>query len=73
MKTITVGQFLTDQEIAKAIKIFREDHSNFHERVRTEIIEPNIGRINAALGQDNDARYLTYAVEYAMTAYSRRR
>lgn len=37
------------------------------ERVDAEVIAPALSAINARLGQENDARYLAYAVVYAIT------
>jgi hypothetical protein len=59
-KTMTLPDFLTANEIALAVTL--KDRV----LVRDEIIKPNMTRINAALGQENDADYLAYAVEYVM-------
>jgi hypothetical protein len=61
MRTVTLGDFLTDDEIAEAARL--RDHA----KILEQIIAPNLERINAALGQENDARYLAYAIEYAVT------
>jgi hypothetical protein len=61
MRTITLGDFLTDDEIAKAVRL------GDHAKILDQIVAPNMERINAALGQENDARYLAYAIEYAVT------
>lgn len=64
MKHISIGEFLTEDEIAhvKAVWERAEDTSQFVAIVQREVIEPNMARINATLGQENDARYLAYAV-----------
>ena len=60
MKTMNLGDILTDDEINRAILLRnRKD-------VRDQLIRPNMGRINASLGQENDADYLSFAVEYVM-------
>ena len=66
MKTMTLGQFLTRDEIDQCWKLWRtlEGTGRFASTVAKDIIEPNLARINAALGQENDARYLAYGVEY---------
>lgn len=64
MKQITLGQFLSDGEIQQALDIWKNDRPNFHKRVRDEILVPNMARINTALGQENDADYLAYAMAY---------
>jgi hypothetical protein len=65
IKTITLQQFLTPGEIARARALWRElkDTDRFVPAVAREIIGPQLARINAALGQDNNPRYLAYAVE----------
>lgn len=66
MKQVRISDFLTDDEIRRALKLYREDQPHFHERVLREIINPNMERINKALGQENDPTYLAYAVEFAI-------
>lgn len=65
---ITIDQFLTPAEIEKACRLYSElkDTGTYAKTIETEIIEPNIERINQALGQENHAGYLAYAVEYVM-------
>lgn len=62
----TIGDFLTDEEIAAAIRLYRASPASFHGQCRDRIIKPNLDRINAALGQENDPDYLTYCVEFAL-------
>jgi hypothetical protein len=59
-KTMTLPDFLTPNEINLAVTL--KDRV----LVRDEIIKPNMERINTSLGQENDADYLAYAVEYVM-------
>jgi len=68
MKQITIDQFLTTTEIKRAIALYKTlgGTGKFAATVDTEIITPNMQRINTALGQENDSRYLAYAVEFAM-------
>lgn len=65
-KTATIGDFLTDEEILLAAKIYREDPEGSHKEIKARIIVPNLERINKSLGQDNDPDYLTFAVEFAL-------
>ena len=65
-RNVTIGEFLTVEEIDKAEEIWKNDRKNFHKRVINEIIQPNIARINKALGQQNNPDYLAYAVEYVL-------
>ena len=66
MKSITIADFLTEAEISQAVRMWTEDPRTFHKRVLTEILEPNMARINKALGQENDASYLAYMLEYVI-------
>lgn len=62
---MTIDQFLTPAEINRALRLYRTARpGTFAATLDAEIITPNLARINAALGQENDARYLAYAVEY---------
>lgn len=54
---MSLGDFLTNGEIKRCIgkqKPWITEH----------IIKPNLERINKTLGQENDADYLSYLVEY---------
>ena len=62
--TTRATEFLTPAEIKKAIKLYRIANGSFHQRCMDEIIKPVITRINKALGQENDPRWLAYAVEF---------
>lgn len=65
-KTVTIDMILTDAEISRAVYIFQNDPNNFHKRCVESLIKPNLERINASLGQENDPSYLAYMIEYAM-------
>jgi hypothetical protein len=69
MKMVAVADFLTPEEIERAIKLYRavDRPQYFAGRCRDEIIAPVIDRINEDLGQENDPSYLAYAVEYALS------
>jgi hypothetical protein len=69
MKHCTVGDILTDAEIERAKELYRQykNTGQFASKVCVELIEPNMARINKQLGQENDAKYLAYAVEYALS------
>ena len=66
MKHCTVGDILTDEEIERAKELYRQYRGTgqFASKVCAELIQPNMARINKNLGQENDAKYLAYAVEY---------
>lgn len=65
-RKMAITDFLTPEEIERAAALWNElkDTGRFAATVATEIIEPQMARINAALGQENDAKFLAYAVEY---------
>jgi hypothetical protein len=68
MKTVTLLEFLTKAQIAHACALY-EIHgaTNAVAQIQAQVIEPNMAAIAAKLGQENDARYLAYAVLYALT------
>jgi len=69
MKSCVITDFLTDNEIALAQALYRKYRGTgkFAKLVDAQIITPNIKRINAALGQANDPKYLAYAVEQLLS------
>jgi hypothetical protein len=70
-KGITIDQFLTVEELDKAWKLYQKAApGTFNKIVVPAIIEPVIERINTALGQQNDPRFLGYAVEYVFSRLS---
>lgn len=66
MKQIAITDFLTAAEIARAQALWRQlrGTGQFVAAVDAQIITPQMARINAALGQENNSRFLAYAVEY---------
>lgn len=67
-QTIKIGELFTEEELKAALKLYRKyQHGEFHERIVKEIVEPALPRINQVTGQENDARYWGYALEYALT------
>jgi len=68
---MTLDQFLTRTQIELAAKLYAE-HGDYDavEQIRTHVIEPNMVTINAKLGQENDPRYLAYAVVYVLSQLS---
>lgn len=74
MKMVSLGDFLTDEEIAQCIFVWGLWQKNINPQAKTyaevieqQIIAPNLERINKALGQENDPAYLAYMVEYVMS------
>lgn len=67
MKTARISDFLTGDEISQAIKLYKESApGTFATNCAERIISPNLTRINSSLGQENDPKYLAYAVEAAI-------
>ena len=61
MKTVTLPDFLTEQQIQKATELYPN-----REAIREQVIRPNMTEINRKLGQENDPDYLAYAVVYVI-------
>jgi hypothetical protein len=73
MKHFNIAQILTETEIDKAWQLYQSvPESLFAEAVDNQLIKPNMERINKALGQENDSRYLAYAVEFAFVTTANR-
>ena len=67
MKQVTMREFLTVEEVDKAVKLYTYHRPAFHNRCRDEVIKPVIDRINRDLGQENDPDYLVYAIEAVLS------
>ena len=67
MKIMTLPQFLTETQIADAIRLYEVHGMDATAKIQQQVIEPNMATINAKLGQENDARYLAYAVVYVLS------
>lgn len=69
MKHVTITDFLTEDEINIALQLFNDPKRSrpYAEVVCEQITRPNLERINKALGQENDPKYLAYMIEYVMT------
>ena len=60
MKTVKLGDILTDEEIQQAIDLADR------QAIEAQLVRPNMERINAALGQENDPTYMAFAIEYVL-------
>ena len=69
MHKITIDQLLTPAELARAVELYKAHAGTgrFAATLDAEIITPNIERMNKALGQPNNPRYLAYAVEFVLS------
>ena len=72
MKTVTLPQFLTEAQITQAAKLYAKYGMEAVAKIQARVIEPNLAAINAKLGQENDARYLAYAVVRVLAQAVRR-
>ena len=61
MKTVTLGDFLTASELKLITRLKNA------KAICDQVIQPNIERINKAIGQENDPMYLSYMCEYAVS------
>lgn len=70
---VTLADFLTEDQIGHAVKLYEAHGMDAVGKIRVEVIEPNMAAINAKLGQENDARYLAYAVVHACSQVDEQR
>ena len=64
--TVTIRDYLTDDEIRQGIEMFKTSSSNFARKFADEVISPVIQRINTKLGQQKDPLFLAYAVQFVI-------
>jgi hypothetical protein len=63
-----ITTFLTPAEIKRAMALYKASSpGTFAAALDKEIITPNLARINKAMGQENNSRYLAYVVEYVLS------
>lgn len=63
MTTVTIRDFLTSEEVNRAVELYTYHRPAFHNRCRDEVIKPVLPRINADLGQEYDPDRLVRAIE----------
>lgn len=66
-KTTVLPEFLTEKQIADAVRLYEADGIDAAAQILARVIEPNLPAINAKLGQENDPRYLAYAVVHVLS------
>lgn len=66
MRTITITDFLTEDQIERCVELERA------KEICKEVISPNIQVINEKLGQENDPMYLAYCCEYVVSVSKRK-
>lgn len=69
MKKLTINQLFVDAELAKAREILLETASSKQriDRLVNEVVAPRMSHINTVTGQENDARYFAYLLEYLLS------
>lgn len=68
MKMVSIGDFLTKEQIEKARLVHKAaPPTRLHKWLVEQVVRPHMKEINAKLGQENDEDYLAYAIEYALT------
>jgi hypothetical protein len=67
-KTISIGELFTVAEIALAAELYKNFRGTgcFAAECERCVVAPALSRINATTGQQNDARYWAYALEFAL-------
>ena len=65
-KTVGIEDLLTPLELERALAHYKalKGTGLFAATIDAEILAPNMERINKALGQENNSRFLAYAVEF---------
>jgi hypothetical protein len=74
-RNVSVGELFTEEELRRAVRLYnRSAVGHFNKDCVREIVTPEVvARINKLLGQENDAGYLAYVIEYAILASPRMR
>lgn len=71
--TYTMDQLFTKRERQAIVQLWNTcPPREFHKQVLERIVTPALPRINAFTKQENDARYLAYAIEASITANTAR-
>lgn len=67
-KHYAIGELFTATEIDRTLQLYktRESQKDFIDQVVETVVKPALPRINRLTNQENDARYLAYALEYAI-------
>lgn len=70
MKQVALTDFLTRKELCQITELsvsIDPMSAEFIDLVEKKFIQPNMERINRSLGQENDSRYLSYAVAFVFS------
>lgn len=66
-RAVTLPDILTTSQIALAAGLYKAHGMDAVAKIQSQIISPHMAAINKKLGQENDARYLAYAVVYLLS------
>jgi hypothetical protein len=66
VKMIRLGDMLTDEQVQRCAALYPN-----RERIRDEVVKPNMAEIDRKLGQENDPDYLSYAIVYVLGEYEK--
>jgi hypothetical protein len=68
MKKIELGKLYTSEELAKAAQHVMNppEDGSVADAIMRDVTLPSLHRINETTGQENNAKYLAYALEYAV-------
>jgi hypothetical protein len=61
---VSMPDLFTRAEITKARSLLTKHKGEAHTYILTEVVQPRMAHINEVTGQENDDRYLAYAVVY---------
>lgn len=67
-KQLTIPDFLTHEQIKTCINLYMEHKDKSVIYIKQQVIAPNMAEINAKIGQENDATFLSYAVYYVLSS-----
>ena len=70
MREMKINDFMTDDMVDEAIRLYRTSRSRHLALV--ELLKPHMADIDRKVGQKNDVNYLAYAVEYAISVAEER-
>lgn len=60
---MTVGDLVTEEQFKMCVEIGKNNPTHqVAKKISEEIIEPNIDKINEITGQENDPKYIAYAI-----------
>lgn len=63
MKTIAIGEVFTDEQLQKAVQIYKK--GGRAKELHDAITKPGLEHINQVTRQENSPMYWAYALEYA--------